>query len=206
MACPGGFRLHVTVRIVTWASFRSYRLATCSQQLRHEGQDCKIVNWGNVCFALAVNRANSSYGQDFARSRPEAAAKALARCPKASGSCVVQAAPCATDDPRWPSPLPLPPPPSKPTAKIDPHTIGTWELLINPGRWVWEIASNGTYEFQSEAPDRAPSHAGTFSANDGKWSLNSTDGYTDAGTYKFAAPASWVATGRLGAATWRRIN
>jgi hypothetical protein len=71
---------------------------------------------------------------------------------------------------------------------------------------VWEITSNGIYEFHSEAPDGAPSHAGTFSANDGHWSLHSTDGYTDAGTYKFVPPGSWVATGRLGTGTWRRIN
>lgn len=168
--------------------------------------DCKIVNWGNTCFALAVNRTNGSYGQDFARSRSEAATKAVARCPGGSESCVVQASPCAGDDSRWPSPLPLPPPPSKPAPKIDPHTIGTWALLINPGRWVWEVAPNGTYEFHSEAPDGTPSNAGTFSASDGHWSLHSTDGYTDGGTYKFVPPDSLVATGKLGTGTWRRID
>ncbi len=97
--------------------------------------DCKIVNSGNVCFALAVNRTNGSYGQDFARSRAEAATKALARCPGGSKDCVVQAAPCAGDDARWSSPLPLPPAPSTAAPPIDPHTIGTWELLVNTGRW-----------------------------------------------------------------------
>ena len=170
--------------------------------------DCMLVNWGsNLCFGLAVNRANNRYGQDFAGSRAGAATKALAQCNTAgSKACVVQAAPCASDDARWPSPLPLPPPSSAQAPKIDPHTIGTWELLINPGRWVWEIAPNGTYEFHSEAPDGTASNAGTFLANDGHWSLQSTDGYTDGGTYKFVPPGSLVATGRLGTGTWRRIN
>ncbi len=127
------------------AAARQLALKNCATG----ASDCKIVNWGNICFALAVNRSNGGYGQDFAQSRSEAAAKALARCPGRE-SCVVQAAPCAGDDARWPSPLPLPPAPSKPAAPIDPHTIGTWALLINPGRWVWEIARNGTYEFHSE--------------------------------------------------------
>ncbi len=170
--------------------------------------DCELVNWGsNLCFALAVNRANRSYGQDFGRSRAQAATKALAQCNVGgSKSCVVQASPCAGDDARWASPLPLPPPSSTPASNIDPHTIGTWELSINPGRWVWEIAANGTYEFHSEAADMAPSHAGTFLARGGDWSLHSTDGYTDSGTYKFLFPDSLVATGRLGTATWHRIN
>ncbi len=184
------------------AGARQLALKNCATA----ASDCKIVNWGNACFALAVNRANGGYGQDFARNRNEAGAKALARCPGSSGSCVVQAAPCAGDDPRWPSALPLPPPSSKPAAKIDPHTIGTWELLLNPGRWVWEIGANGTYEFHSESLDKAPSHAGTFSAIDGKWSLRSTDGYTDSGTFKFVPPGSMISTGRLGTGTWRRIN
>jgi hypothetical protein len=184
------------------AAARQIALKNCGTHAK----DCKIVNWGNVCFALAVNRATGAYGQDFAQSRAAAGAKAMARCPGGNANCVVQAAPCATDDARWPSPLPLPPASSKPAATIDPRTIGAWELSLNPGRWIWEIAPNGTYEFHSESPDKAPSHAGTFSANDGRWSLHSTEGYSDSGTYKFAASGSMLSTGRLGTGAWRRIN
>jgi hypothetical protein len=170
--------------------------------------DCELVNWGyNLCFGLAVNRATHSYGQDYARSRAEAGTKALARCNTlGTKGCVVQASPCASDDVRWPSPLPLPSSSSAKSSKVDPHTIGTWEISMNPGRWVWEIGTSGTYEFHSESLEKAPSHAGTFSASDGNWSLQSTDGYTDSGTYKFVPPNSLVATGRLGTATWHRTN
>jgi hypothetical protein len=170
--------------------------------------DCEMVNWGyNLCFGLAVNRATHSYGQDYARSRAEAGTKALARCNTlGTKGCVVQASPCASDDVRWPSPLPLPSSSSAKSSKVDPHTIGTWEISMNPGRWVWEIGTSGTYEFHSESLEKAPSHAGTFSASDGNWSLQSTDGYTDSGTYKFVPPNSLVATGRLGTATWHRTN
>lgn len=77
---------------------------------------------------------------------------------------------------------------------------------MNPGRWVWEIGPHGTYEFHSEAPDGAASHAGTFSAKDGRWSLQATSGYTDGGAYNFQSPGNLVATGRLGTGMWHRIG
>ena len=91
-------------------------------------------------------------------------------------------------------------------ADVDPHTVGTWQISVNPGRWVWEIGRNGTYEFHSEAPDGAASHAGTFSAHDGHWSLRATNGYTDGGTYTFQPPDSLIATGHLDTGTWRHLG
>ena len=200
---------HAAVRIFPDGQNSADARRLAFRQLRPSAApDCQLVNWGsNLCFALAVNRGDRIYGYDFGRSRAEAGTKALARCSAAGGkSCVVQASPCASDDVRWPSPLPLPSPSSALSPKIDSHTIGIWELSLNPGRWVWEIAPNGTYEFHSEALDQASSNAGTFSASDGHWSLHSTDGYTDGGTYEFLPPASLVATGRLGKGTWRRLK
>jgi hypothetical protein len=92
---------------------------------------------------------------------------------------------------------------SKPVG-VDPNLLGTWELSFKGGPWVWEILRDGTYKFHSEARDGAPSHAGTFSASNGHWSLNATTGYTDTGLYLFQAPNIWIATGRLGAAAWLR--
>jgi hypothetical protein len=171
--------------------------------------DCKVVNWhSHLCFALAVNGVTHTYGYDSARSRSEAATKALARCNVGSSKgCVVQASPCAGDDIRWSSPLPLPPPSSVQTSKIDPRTIGTWVLSINPGRWVWEIAPNGAYEFHSEAVDGAPSHAGTLTANDGHWTMHALNiEYADSGTYTFNASGTLVATGKLGTGSWHRLT
>jgi hypothetical protein len=94
------------------------------------------------------------------------------------------------------------------TVQVDPRIVGTWELMT-PGRWVWTIKCNGTYQFHSEAMDGAPSHTGTLSIYDGRWSLNATSGYTpwtDGGTYTFQPPDTLIATGRLGTGIWRRTT
>jgi hypothetical protein len=84
--------------------------------------------------------------------------------------------------------------------------VGTWALEINPGRWIWRVATNGTYEFHSEAMDATPSNAGTFSASGGNYTLHANNiPWDDLGTYKVEAPGVVVATGRLGTGTWRRI-
>jgi hypothetical protein len=95
---------------------------------------------------------------------------------------------------------------SKPVG-VDTNLVGTWEFSLKGGPWVWEILRDGTYKFHSEARDGAPSHAGTFSAGDGHWSLKATTGltgYTDAGVYLFQAPNIWMITGQLGGAAWLR--
>lgn len=92
---------------------------------------------------------------------------------------------------------------SKPVG-VDPNLVGTWEIPFKGGPWVLNILRNGTYNFHGEAHDGAPLHAGTFSANNGHWSLKAKTGYTDAGDYLFQAPNIWIATGQLGAAAWLR--
>jgi hypothetical protein len=92
--------------------------------------------------------------------------------------------------------------PAKPVG-VDPNTVGTWELTVNNARWVWEIDRNGTYKFHTEGADVAVSHAGTFAASYGQWSLKATTGYTDSGTYLFQPPDTLIATGQLGTAAWR---
>ena len=87
---------------------------------------------------------------------------------------------------------------------VDPHTVGTWELPLKDGPWVWEIHRDGTYRFHSEARDGAPPHGGTFSASNGHWSLKATTGYTDSGTYLYQPPDTLIATGQLGTAAWRQ--
>ena len=187
------------------AAAKEVALTNCR---RNAAADCEVVNYGsNLCFALATSEREGSYGQAPDSDRARAAAKALAQC-RGTGAknCLVQTAPCAGDDPRWSSPLPLPPPSSGPAASVDPNTIGTWEYVVNPGRWVWEIAAIGTYEFHTEALDNAASHAGTFTARDGRWSLRATNGYSDSGTYRFEPPDKLIATGQLGTGTWHRIG
>lgn len=171
------------------------------------GADCQLLNWGsNLCLALAVSRPDGAYGQAPAASRTKAASAALAQCrgPGGGKNCVVQAAPCASDDPRWPAPLPLPAS-TDGAASVDPAVVGTWELAINPGRWVMEVGAKGTFEFHSEAMDGAPSRAGAFTASNGNWTLNATDGWSDGGSYSFQSPSVWIAIGKLGIGTWHRI-
>ncbi len=90
------------------------------------------------------------------------------------------------------------------TAGVDVNVVGVWELPVKGGRWVWEIRRDGTYKFRSEAGDGAPSHTGKVSASNEHWSLTSTTAAPDAGLYLYQAPDILIATGRLGAAAWRR--
>jgi hypothetical protein len=92
---------------------------------------------------------------------------------------------------------------SKPIG-VDPDTVGTWQLPLKGGPWVWQIRRDGTYTFHSEAGDGAPPHAGAFSASNGRWSLKATNGYADGGTYLFQRPDTLIAVGKLGTAAWRR--
>jgi len=179
-------------------------LQTCQ---RNGAKDCKVLTWGeNYCIGLAESYSDKKSGFFVGNGRDESAAGALAQCQAGGGkSCVTITAPCASDDVRWSSPLPLPPGGS--AATVDPNMVGTWELFINPGRWVWRVAPNGTYEFHSEAMDPTPSNAGTFTASNGKYTLHALSmSWDDAGTYKVQSPGVVVATGKLGTGTWKRIG
>ncbi len=174
---------------------------------RNRASDCKVLTWAeNARIGLAESYVDKTYGFYVGSSRDGSAAGALARCQSGHGkNCVTVTAPCAGDDVRWSAPLPLPPGGS--TATVDPNMVGTWELFINPGRWVWRVAPNGTYELHSEAMDNTPSNAGTFSASNGHYTLHAiTMPWDDAGTYKVQSPGVVVATGKLGTGTWKRIG
>jgi hypothetical protein len=180
---------------------------TAVANCRRQGAlDCKVLQWvRNECQALAISYAGGRYGWSDGSNREAAAARALAQCRSTGGkSCAVVTAPCAGDDARWSSPLPLPSVAAQATA--DPRAVGTWELLRNPGVWVWRIAANGTYEFHSEAGDGAAPQAGTIAAGGGKWAIRAlNNGYTDGGTYLFQTPNTLLFTGKLGTGTWRRV-
>jgi len=90
---------------------------------------------------------------------------------------------------------------------LDANLVGTWQLPVKTGNWVWEIGADGTYNFYSEALDGAPSHAGVFTASKGRWTLTATTGlpgYTDSGQYLFQTPNILMAKGKLGGAAWIR--
>jgi len=95
-------------------------------------------------------------------------------------------------------------------ASLDAHLIGTWQLPVKGGNWVWEIAGDGSYTFHSEATDGAPYHAGIFTASTNQWTLTATSGipfYTDNGQYLYQTPNILMLRGKLGGAAWiRRCN
>ncbi len=92
-------------------------------------------------------------------------------------------------------------------ASVVPRAVGTWELSINRGVWVWTIGPSGTHKFHSEAGDSAPAHAGTISASGGKWSVHALNfPWDDGGGYSFQAPGTMTVAGRLGTGQWRRVH
>jgi hypothetical protein len=66
--------------------------------------DCKLLQWaGNRCLALTGSSDGAS-GWDVGPNRAQAALNSLAQCRGRGGKyCVVDTAPCADDDPPWPS-------------------------------------------------------------------------------------------------------
>ena len=103
--------------------------------------------------------------------------------------------------------------------QMDPRIVGNWELPVSampwrnvdgrpvdvPGRWLWRINADGTWEFRSEANDGMNPSAGIISSMDGRWSLRSPNGYTDGGPYSLPTPDTFLATGHFGTGAWRRI-
>ena len=178
-------------------------------QLQTGATDCKIVAAGSgQCEALATTPAKSvsnHYGVGSAATRDAAAAGALAECTKQGGiNCITAIAVCSSDDPRWASPLPLPP--GGQPGSVDPRLVGIWKLDAGSGIWVWQISANGTYTFHSEALDGTAPHAGTFTASNGKYTLHSiVTVWDDQGTYTMQGSAAVSMTGKLGTGTWVRI-
>jgi hypothetical protein len=168
-------------------------------------QPCFLSKTTTGCIGFSGPPGGDITAWDDAKAtRVDAWSHALAAC--SGANCQVEMTACAGDDPRTAPRFPLPP--NVTGGKVDPAVVGTWEIPLHPGRWVWEIAANGTYEFHTEAPDGAPSHAGTFAANGGTWTLVSIAGYadTDGGTYLMQGPDTMVMTGKLGTGSWQRVK
>ena len=66
-------------------------------------------------------------------------------------------------------------------AVLDSDTIGTWEIQVNGGRWVWEINPDGTLSFHSEAP-KSTTPCGS-SRRSGTGRCRATNGYGDGGVH-----------------------
>jgi hypothetical protein len=171
-------------------------------------KDCKVVHSVmNGCVALATpaTAIPNDYGYGSGTTREDAAAQALAECAKGGAiGCLVRDAPCSSDDLRWDSPLPLPP--GGQPGSVDPNLVGLWKLNVSSGIWVCQFSANGAYTFHSEALDKTPPNAGTFTAANGKYTLHAiTMLWDDQGVYILQGSGAMVMTGKLGTGTWVRI-
>jgi hypothetical protein len=88
---------------------------------------------------------------------------------------------------------------------VDPQIVGSWELQVPNGKWLLNVRRDGSYDFHSEANDGIPSSIGSFAAGSGHWSLTTSAGYTDGGTYYLKDATTWMASNRLGWAAWHRV-
>jgi len=176
--------------------------------------DCKVLGVTmSGCLAIAVTSTGkyipNQYGYAAGATRDAAAANALAACNRAGvAACFVVTAPCAGDDPRGVSPIPLPPTPPGPPITVDRGLVGIWQINVTGGIWLWQIAANGTYTFRSEAFDKAGSNAGTFTASNGQYTLHAYDvHWDDQGTYTIQPGGNAVLfSGKLGTGTWTRVG
>ena len=170
----------------------------------NRNRQCDFLAATATCFGIAQLSTGYLTAQKDEPTRVAAWTQTLGGCN--GDNCRLLMTACSGDDSRTSPPFPLPP--NVTGGKIDPAMVGTWEVPINPGRWVWEIAPNGTYEFHTEAPDGAQSHAGMIVSDDGVWTLNSIAGYSDqdGGTYLMQGPDTMAMTGKLGFGIWRRVK
>ncbi len=172
---------------------------------RNGGSECKVV-WShvNTCMAWAdsINSKPWIWSVQSGGSREEAVGNALIDCRRRGGeNCLIHNTPCSNDDNRFPSPFEA----ASSKAIVDPNTVGTWELPVGKGRWIWRIDPRGTYQFQSETGDGAH-HFGSFASNGKVWALHSSTGAIDDGPYTFKPPDLLIATGVLGTGNWHRIS
>jgi hypothetical protein len=200
-----GFGNKVGVATSQVSADAAEKLALSKCAASNANQACPVSTSTPGCIGLADAPGNNLFpwnGNPKA-TRVDAWIQALKAC--GAADCRVEMTACAGDDPRTAPPFPLPP--NVIGGNVDPAVVGTWEIPMNPGRWVCEIAANGTYESHTEAPDGAPSHAGKFVANGGTWTLVSIAGYVDidGGTYLMQGPNTMVMTGKLGTGSWQRI-
>jgi hypothetical protein len=119
-----------------------------------------------------------------------------------AGTKQANAAPAAT--------APSPAAPAAPPSLIDPTLVGTWEIMVpsdrGQSRWVWNILSDGTYNFHAEGGRAVRPHEGRMTAMNGHWTLHATRGiagYADGGSYEIR-DATAVITGKLGTGYWTR--
>ena len=185
------------------------------QQCQKSGaRDCKIVaSISRGCVALATPSVPvpNHFGFGSNPSRELAASNALAQCTNGGGKdCGVRIAQCSFDDPRWASPLPLPPVVLPGT--VDPALVGLWKLNASNGIWVWQITANGTYSFHSAAPaspGNQPMHNGTFTTSNGKYTMHAINVVFDTqGTYTIegSSKGTLQMNGSSGSSTWYRTR
>jgi hypothetical protein len=191
------------------AEAERYALQFC-QEGGHN--DCKIV--GSIsggCVALAISSKPVYDAAGTGLTRDGAATQALAACVKEGAGghyCWLEDATCSSDNSSWLSPLPLPSvaAPGVPPRTVDPALVGMWKLNVTSGIWVWQITANGFYTFHSEAPDKAPTHNGVFTASNGKYSLDAFNmQWVDEGTYTMQGSTAVTMIGKLGKGTWIKI-
>lgn len=179
-------------------------LALSNCAANNGNQACEISKTTVGCIGIADRPGGGvSFWDSPKATRVDAYIHVLKIC--GATGCRVETTACADDDPRVSPPLPLPP--GLVGGRVDPATVGTWELPMHPGRWIWQIAANGTYELHIEAPDGGESQAGKYVSNAGVWTLDSIAGNfaTDGGTYIMQGPDTMVVTGKLGTGVWQRV-
>jgi hypothetical protein len=76
---------------------------TAIQNCRRNGaRDCKVMNRGTNCVAIAISYPEKAYGYDGRGNRVSAASIALTRCRNAGGkSCFLIATPCGGHPVQW---------------------------------------------------------------------------------------------------------
>ena len=156
LALGGAAKVGVATGQASADAAENLALSKCAAS--NANQACHLSKSTTGCIGLAGPPGGDvTAWDDPEATRVDAWIQALKAC--GAAGCQVEMTACAgEDDPRTPPLFPLPP--NVIGGKVDPAAVGTWEIPMNPGRWVWEIAANGTYEFHTEAPDGAPSRAG----------------------------------------------
>lgn len=98
---------------------------------------------------------------------------------------------------------------AKPATQMDPLMIGSWTLdfpgIQGVSHWQSNILNDGTFLFSATGPGAPAAYSGKMDAKNGTWRIyDTTNHWTDSGTYHIENENTLFLNGKLGLGIWKK--